>query len=484
MSHQDNRRDNESAYNHQDLRRAIDWLLAGAVFSGATFRDDSSWTPQRLIAVALLWAWSDEKTLKDRFATARKIVIRAWDLPDPLATSYQAFTKMLRRWTPSLLPVLQEMFRRRMRKSLASRWKMDGYVVFGVDGSRLELPRTKSNEARFAPAKSQHNKTASHNKATKRKPKRAAKSRRLTKQQRAERARQKKATMVQMWLTTMWHVGTGLPWDWRTGPADSVERQHLLQMIDALPPQALITADAGFVGYDYWRTLADGDRQFVIRVGSNVRLLKKLGYAKERNGIVYLWPERAARKQQPPLVLRLVVVKTGRYPVYLVTSVRDEKQLSDAQVVELYRRRWGIEVFYRHFKQTFERHKLRSKSPDNAQCEADWSLAGLWAMLLHAQCELKTKRIPARRISVAGVLRAYRKPMREYNSRPDAGEDLRSLTHLAIVDEYERQNKPSRDYPRKKQEQAAGPPEIILATASQKQKAREIKSRLEKGLPA
>ncbi len=45
-----------------------------------------------------------------------------------------------------------------------------------------------------------------------------------------------------------------------------------------------------------------------MRVGSNVKLLKKLGYARERDGLVYLWPDRAAQKHLPPLVLRLTVV--------------------------------------------------------------------------------------------------------------------------------------------------------------------------------
>ena len=476
MSHQDTARDIGSSYSHQELREAIDWLLAGASLSGVKFRDDSSWTPLRLIAAALLWAWSDEKTLSDRFAVACKIVSRGWRLKNPLASSYQAFTKMLRRWTPDLLRAVQKIFRRRMRQSLSGRWKVAGFAVFGVDGSRLELPRTASNEARYAPRKARQ--------AKGKKNSRRKKSRRLSKQQRAAQARQRKGATAQIWLTTMWHAGTGLPWDWRTGPADSSEREHLRQMIDALPPKSLVAADAGFVGYEHWHALQESGHPLLVRVGSNVRLLKKLSYAKERHGLVYLWPERAASKNQPPLVLRLVVVNTGRHPVYLVTSVLDEKQLSDQQVVELYRLRWGIEVFYRHFKQTFERRKLRSKSADNAQCEADWSLAGLWAMMLHAQCELKTLRIPARRMSVAGVLRAYRKTMRGYKSRPDAGEDLRSLLHLAIVDDYKRTNKASRDYPRKKHEQAAGPPEIVTATKAQKSHASQIKNAIEKRLTA
>src|SRR4029079_11789503 len=111
---------------------------------------------------------------------------------------------------------------------------------------------------------------------------------------RADAARAKKANSPQLWLTLMWHVGTGLPWDGRTGPSDSSERDHLLQMIAALPAEALVTADAGFGGYAYWKALLDSERHLLIRVGANVRLLKGLGYARERAGRVYLWPDRAA----------------------------------------------------------------------------------------------------------------------------------------------------------------------------------------------
>ncbi len=142
----------------------------------------------------------------------------------------------------------------------------------------------------------------------------------------------------------MWHVGTGLPWDWRTGPTDSSEREHLGQMIESLPKGSLITADAGFVGYEYWKEIINSGRDLLVRVGSNVRLLKKLGYVREKRGLVYLWPDQVAAKRMPPLVLRLVVVHEGRRPCYLVTSVLDHKQLSDKQVAQIYRLRWGIET--------------------------------------------------------------------------------------------------------------------------------------------
>ena len=117
---------------------------------------------------------------------------------------------------------------------------------------------------------------------------------------------------------------------------------------------ALLVADAGFFGYEFWSAIRLAGQHFVIRVGSHVRLLKKLGYAKERNGLVYCWPDRAAMKSQPPLVLRLIVIHNGKHPVYLVTSVFDQKELSERDVAKANSLRWGIEVYYRHVKQTLE----------------------------------------------------------------------------------------------------------------------------------
>src|SRR5262249_48723178 len=300
------------------------------------FRDLCTWTPHGLTAAALLWAWSDEATLTARFEAARKVALRALGLTGSTARTYQAFLKLLRAWTAVLAAALVPALRRRLQADRADRFRVGGYAVFGVDGSRLELPRTASNEARFAPTR-----------------------RPASKPRRAAAAHAKKVNPPQMWLTVMFHAGTGLPWDWRTGPSGSSERQHLMQMIAALPADALVTADAGFVGYEYWKALRDSGRGSLIRVGANVRLLKGLGYARERDGLVPLWPAGGAARRQPPLVLRLVVARGPRHPVYLVTSVLDAEALPDPQVIALYRLRWGVELFYRQFKQTFGRRKLR-----------------------------------------------------------------------------------------------------------------------------
>jgi hypothetical protein len=50
------------------------------------------------------------------------------------------------------------------------------------------------------------------------------------------------------------------------------------------------------------------------------------------------------------------------------------------------------------------------------------------------------------------------------------------LLDQAIVDDYQRKNKTSRNYPRRKQETAAGPPKICNATRAQIQRAQELKT--------
>jgi hypothetical protein len=471
MSHQDLGCKRAARTHADDLFAALNWLFPKNAWGGLKFREDCTWAPRRLAIAALLWAWSDLRPLTDRFVAARKIIKERFGDQHEPAESYQAFIKLLRKWTAPLLAQLQAVFRRRMIESLTRVWRVAGWLMFAVDGSRVDVPRTRRNEERYSP----------HSKLSREAQKRRRRKRR---RRTVQQAQERKANVPRIWLTVLWHVGSGLPWAWRTGPSDSSERGHLEEMLTELPPCSLLTADAGFVGYELWRTIREAQHELLVRVGGNVKLLKKLGYARESGNRVYLWPDRAAARGQPPLVLRLVVVHNGRHPIYLVTSVLSTAALDDRQAALLYARRWGLEVFYRHCKQTFERRKLRSQNPDNAMIELHWSLLGVWAMGLHSHERLVRQGVSVQKISFAGVLRAYRLAMREHKSRPDPGERLTELLDQAILDGYQRKNKTARDYPRKKQEHAAGPPKILRATAHQTAAARQVKAELTKGLTA
>jgi hypothetical protein len=95
--------------------------MAGVSMSGIAFRTECTWTPETLLFAALLWAWSDEKTLIERFATARKIIINRYaEQPEP-SGSYQAFLKMLCKWTEPLRTSLCPC-EHRFRRPFASGW--------------------------------------------------------------------------------------------------------------------------------------------------------------------------------------------------------------------------------------------------------------------------------------------------------------------------------------------------------------------------
>ena len=321
----------------RELLRAIGKFLPHRGLPLRSGDERIRWTDRLLTVMALLMGWQAASSLRDAFENCWQVVTKLYPTRRRGGHSYEGFIKALEGRSGRLLPLVTAALRRAVRQVAGRHWKIGGWVVMGVDGSRFECPRTAANEAAFGCAG-------------------------------------RKKTTPQQLVTTVLHVGTGLLWDWRRGGGKEAERTHLRQMLATLPAAALLLADAGFTGYELLRELLAVGRSFIIRCGGHVRLLKKLGFAvREYDGIVYLWPQ--GQRRQEPLVLRLVELHDGRKGVYLLTNVLSEAVLSDGQVGQMYRRRWGLEVFYRSLKRTMEKHQLRSKSPGKAAVELDWSLA-------------------------------------------------------------------------------------------------------------
>jgi hypothetical protein len=296
------------------------------------------WTPRVLVTAAIVSAWVVASTCQEAFAIAREAVVKMYPTRRRPGKSHQGFVKALKQQSAQLLARVVVSLRRGTRDLAGPCWRENGWVVMGVDGSSVQCPRTKANERAF-------------------------------------RYSGKNRSAPQQAITTLFHVATGLPWAWRRGDARADEVAQLRAMLDDLPKKTLLLADAYYTGYDLLRSLDARGHRFIIRVGSNVSLLRKLSYAVcERSGIVYLWP-KGKQTTSPPLVLRLVKIRHKRHPVYLVTNVLSESALSDKDIRRLYRQRWGIEVLYRSLKQTMGRAKLRSTGPDGARLELDWARA-------------------------------------------------------------------------------------------------------------
>jgi hypothetical protein len=480
MSHQDRKSKTRIVVNHESLEQAVNELFTTKAFRQVKTRRGSKWTGRMLVTVALFWAWSGCTGLKERFQQAAKVAgkILRW-LPDAGRT-YQGFVKQLQKWHVKLQLACVSELRVLMKQDLFGQWEVAGFVIIAGDGSRVELPRTQSNEAAYSPKRKKGG-AKNRRKTGKKRNSRGRKGSQRTGKQKRQSAQSiaKKANSPQMWLTLFWHVGTGLPWAWRTGPSGSSERQHLQEMLPELPENTLITADAGFMGYEFWRAVTEAGHSFAIRAGANVRLLKKLGYAREYEQTIYLWPNAAAKKELPPLLLRAVWVHDGKQPLCLVTNVLSKRRLSDRQIVEIYKARWGVELFFRTFKQTFGRRKLRSHSAENAHLEIDWSLVGLWCVCLLAQRELIQAGEDPCQLSPAAAIKAIQQTLHHYRIRPESPEEtVWAMLRCALRDNYQRtSSKTARNYPRQKKRERIGVPKVSNASKSQIAAAHELKNK-------
>jgi hypothetical protein len=442
MSRHDGKTNASKSYNRQ-LHRAMGALLPHQGLRLLPENAKERWTPRYLAIMALLMACLGTDLLCDRFHTARCALVKMYLTRRRPGYSYQGFAGALQRVGDALLGELVGHLRLKTRQVAPDRWLIDGWLVFGCDGSRFDKTRTTANKEAFGRG-----------------------------------GRHK--TGPQQFLTTLFHVGTGLPWCWRAGNADASERHQLREMLGELPPKALLLLDAGYTGYDLLREVMASRRSFIVRVGASVELLDRLGwyYRRESNGMVYLWPKQAQQRENPPLTLRLVSVidKKGRQ-MHLLTSVLDRSKLTDAAVRKMYRLRWGVELLFRAIKQTMQLRKARSWTPQAAAQELHWGMMGVWMLgllALQQQCQLRgSDDAPARPWSAAKVLRVIRRTIQGTLRR---GPSLARLLRAAIRDGYKRHaSKKAIDWPHKKREKPPGHPKRRKATKAEIKAARVLR---------
>lgn len=437
------------------LRCALEWFSKDCSFTDLHWHGNVSWNATALVALAVLWSWSDQSTLTGAFDHARQL---ASDMFGRVAvTTYQGLTGALRAYTEPLLLRLWMHLHTLMEKVGRKYWRIGLWLPLAVDGSRVTTPRTAKNERSFSIKNYGHGKKAQ------------TRSRWKNKKRRSKPISE--PVKPQIWLTLIWHMGLKLPWCWRTGPSTASERSHLTEMLHMInfPKNTLFCGDAGFVGHDFWKSILDCGHSFLIRVGANVHLLKNLGSARERAGLVYLWPDNVARKKQPPLVLRLLTFQGPRGKVYLVTNVLSARELSPRQAAQLYRLRWGVELQFRTFKQTFRRSKLRSRTPDNAVVELHWSLVGLSLVQLFAVKEQMRIDSPPAQSSVALALSVIQDAMRNWSREVNDPKTLVRRLRAATKDGYRRtRSKNSRYRPDSKDKPCATRPIVLPATPRQR----------------
>ena len=181
-----------TSYRH-GLQDAIANWFPGQFFSHWPVVAGSKWSPLRLFWMAILMVWSAEQTLQARFEATRDVV-RSLFPKWPLGKSYTGWYEAQLKWMTPLRPALSKRLQQQIESMAGKHWQREGWCAFAVDGSRVECPRTAANE-------------------------------------RVLKCAGRKKTGPQLFLTTLLHMGTGLPWDFRIGPGTDSERRHLEDML-------------------------------------------------------------------------------------------------------------------------------------------------------------------------------------------------------------------------------------------------------------
>jgi len=236
-------------------------------------RSQPRWDLQPLVMVLLAMTWAAGDSQPEKFATARGFYVATHQARKRPGKTIQGFQKALGRLPMRTLQALAAGVRDQIRCRYAERLLINGFEPMGCDGSRIECPRTAELEARL-------------------------------------RSSGKAGSAPSIWVTAFVHLGTGLLWSWQLGLGNADERVHLRQMLATLSPQALIVADAAYMGYELARAIMLSRRSFLLRMSSKVDLYTAddAELSSWTEGQVYYWPACVRKKGLPPLACRLIRV--------------------------------------------------------------------------------------------------------------------------------------------------------------------------------
>ena len=457
--------------NRVVFKALLDWFIPmGKLFLKSRIHGNVKWRPEELAIQAIIWAWQQAENVTDAFTDSLR-VCKELKLAGAVKT-YTSFMNALERYTPMFSVELRRRFQSLAEEIAGRFWRDDEWVLTGFDGSRASAPRSESNEQALCAPNYGEGKTAKYRK-------KKSKGMRRRKNEKNKPQPQE----PQVWITMFWHMKLRLPWTWRLGPSNSSEREHVKTILqeEEFPENTLFCGDAGFVGYDLWKSILDSGGHFLVRVGGNVHLLSEEADIKEvGGGIVLCWPKDKMNSGDPPLRLRLVEIKIGKTKMWMLTSVLDPNKLSVKQIIKYYKMRWGIEVEFRGLKQILDKHDLRCRNSDRVYVELDWSIramaiAELIALLqqipTHDEKSTSQEQYDPKHRSLANTMRVLRSCMKELHEYADPKCDVRFKLSRALVQKYQNHtDKKARYCPKNPDKKPLGEPRIRTPNKKERDK--------------
>lgn len=433
-------------YLHRQDRKSLGACLREIFTNGAWMklhrrcrefeRQRSRWSVQPLLVTGISALLSRPGSWRDRFEEGREFCSALLPKRRRGGSTAEGFLKALAHFPLEGMEVMRERIQEYVLERGIKPAQMGRHVVFGLDGSKQNLPRTEANIKRYGGGT-------------------------------------KEPPLPQRLTVAAVAMGRRMLWDWECGAGTDSERGLALKISKRLPRGCLQVVDAGFVGYEWCCQALEDERHVLMRVGSNVRLLVEAGWkVEERGGWVWLWPKASQAEGDAPIKLRLIKLERmrkgrrrkkgkakGQKEVMWLMTDLPESRLTREEARQIYHRRYGgNEITFRSWKCTLESATQLSRTPTLAEREGSLSLFAL--MLLQAMTLLARKRHrkKARVVSVAQAQRLWRKAARAQTQQKSTTW-FREALSAAVVDNYKRKApKVKRIWPKRKGHRLPGTP--------------------------
>jgi hypothetical protein len=237
------------------LRMFTSIIQPGTWFEKKEFHGNIEWCPEEVVIQSIVCSWQEAKNVTDAFDQSLEICT---DLK--LKGTIQHYNGLM-----NALTRYQELFHNRLRDRLemlteevaGERRRTDGWLLPGFDGSRISAPRTQSNEKAFCAPNYGKGKEARYGRK---------KSKGMRRNRNIENPPQ--PPKPQVWVTLVFDMSCRIPLQWKLGPSNASERDHVKAMLaeKKFPEKTPFCGDAGFVGYPLWSAILKAGQNFNRRL--------------------------------------------------------------------------------------------------------------------------------------------------------------------------------------------------------------------------
>jgi len=182
-------------------------------------------------------------------------------------------------------------------------------------------------------------------------------------------------------VATAYDVLKKVPLAIKVVPVDTSEREIASNMIALLPEKGVIIHDRGFPSFSYQEFLRNNyNGDYLMRCPSSNTFPAVTEFIKEggKDGIIEIMPSLEFQRTTPketllltrPLKVRVIIgTSHSKEPVILLTTLIDKKEYSYKDLLDLYLKRWPVEVHFRNDKCILEVERFHGTSPNNIKQE-------------------------------------------------------------------------------------------------------------------